>query len=148
MSNVLKQEQKQVSRAGLYNKDSIKNKERLLLVLKTGIAGMQFHVDDDSPEGREIIQKLVPGTELKLFRDPENEHDQWAVSVYTTEDEELGYITRFKNETIARLMDYGKKFVAYVDEPPEPPKDETERRRTHTPTENFDLPFSVYMEEF
>ena len=71
----------------------------------------------------------------------------WAISVYTTDDKELGYVTRFKNETIARLMDYGKVFHAYVDDPPEPPKDETERRRTRAPTENYSLPFSIYMEE-
>ena len=66
---------------------------------------------------------------------------------YTSDDRELGYVTRFKNETIARLMDCGKVFHAYVDEPPEPPKDATELRRTRTSTENFKLPFSIYMDD-
>lgn len=34
----------------------------------------------------------------------------------------LGYVTRYKNETVARLMDCGKKFIAIVDEPRESEK--------------------------
>ena len=61
------------------------------------------------------------------------------------DDKKLGYVTRFKNETIARLMDCGKVFRAYVDEPPEPPKNDSEARRTRTPAEDFTLPFSIYV---
>lgn len=56
-------------------------------------------------------------------------------------------MSRFKNETIARLMDCGKVFHAYVDELPPPPKDATEARRTRAPTEDYRVPFSIYMEE-
>ena len=108
---------------------------------------MKFHVDKTSDEGRALIESLLPGTELHLFRDTDNEHDKWAISVCTGDDRELGYITRFKNETIARLMDYGKVFHAFVDEPVPPPKDDTEARRTQSPTESFEIPFSVYMED-
>lgn len=134
-------------RAGYYDADAFRRSEKLILVLKTGVAGLFYHVNKKSDEGRRMLEKLTPGTELMLFRDTDNEHDQWAISVYTSEDEELGYVTRFKNETVARLMDVGKRFCAFVDEPPEPPKDETEHRRTRAPTEDFDLPFSVYMED-
>ena len=122
-------------------------KRKSILVLKTAVAGLYYHVDSDTDEGKAFLESLKPGTELMLFRDTDNEHDKWAISVYTSDDRELGYITRFKNETIARLMDYGKVFHAYVDEPPEPPKDATEARRTIAPTENYKLPFSVYMED-
>lgn len=134
-------------RAGYFDADAFQQKARQLLVLKTGIAGMQFHVDTSSKEGKALLASLTPGTELMLYRDADNEHDQWAISVYTKDDRELGYITRFKNETIARLMDYGKKFTAIVDEKPAEPKDATERRRTRAGTENYAVPFSVYMEE-
>lgn len=147
MAEILMEKQGQTISAGYFNKDAFRKKEKLLLVLKTGIAGMQYYVDLESEEGKALVEKLTPGTELKLFRDPDNEHDEWAVSVYTGEDKEIGYITRFKSETIARLMDYGKKFVAYIDELPDPPKDEVEWRRTRTWTENYKLPFSVYMED-
>lgn len=147
MSDYEMQNRGQTLRSGFFDKNAFRRKSREILVLKTAVAGLQFHVDENSDEGRKLLESLIPGTELHLFRDTGNEHDEWAISVYTTDDKELGYVTRFKNETIARLMDYGKVFHAYVDEPPKPPKDATEARRTRTPTENYQLPFSVYMEE-
>ena len=134
-------------RSGYFDSEAFTRKSRSILVLKTGIAGMQYHVDENSEEGRQLLQALTPGTELRLFRDTDNEHDKWAISVYTSDDRELGYVTRFKNETIARLMDCGKVFHVFVDEPPEPPKDETEKRRTQAYTENYKLPLSIYMDE-
>ena len=141
------QEEGQQLRSGFFNREAFKKKSTQILVLKTGIAGLHHYVDGNSDNGRRLLLSLTPGTELRLYRDTDNEHDQWAISVYTTDDKELGYVTRFKNETIARLMDCGKIFHAYVDEPPEPPKNETEARRTRTPTEDFTLPFSIYMDD-
>ena len=36
---------------------------------------------------------------------------------------------------------------AYVDELPPPPKDATEARRTRAVTEDYRVPFSIYMDE-
>ncbi len=141
------QGEKQTLRSGYFDRSAFQKKQHSILVLKTAVAGLKFHVDDNSEEGRTLLEALTPGTELHLFRDTDNEHDRWAISVYTTDDKELGYVTRFKNETIARLMDHGKVFHAFVDEPPEPPKDEDEARRTRTATEDYKLPFSVYMDD-
>lgn len=141
------QEQALGLRSGFFDQDAFRQKERSILVLKTAVAGMQFYVDDSSDEGRALLDSLSPGTELHLFRDTDNEHDEWAISVCTSDDRELGYVTRYKNETIARLMDCGKVFHAYVDEPPEPPKDAAEERRTRAVTENYRLPFSIYMDD-
>ena len=141
------QQQGQPMRSGFFDRDAFRQKGRSILVLKTAVAGLSFYVDRNSDEGRELMNSLTPGTELRLFRDTDNEHDKWAISVYTSDDKELGYVTRFKNETIARLMDHGKVFHAYVDEPPEPPKGETEARRTRTMTEDYNLPFSIYMDD-
>lgn len=44
-------------------------------------------------------------------------------------------------------MDYVKVFHAYVDDQPDQPKDFTEDRRTSTPTEDYKLPFSIYMDD-
>jgi len=134
-------------RSGYFDREAFMEKKRSILVLKTAIAGLYHHVDLTSDEGIDFLKSLKPGTELRLFRDTDNVHDKWAISVYTSDDKELGYVTRFKNETIARLMDHGKVFHAYIDEPPEPPKDETEERRTIAPTEDYKLPFSVYMDD-
>ena len=147
MADTMAQSREKTLRSGFFDKNAFRRKSREILVLKTAVAGLRYHVDDNSDEGRQLLESLKPGTELYIFRDTDNEHDEWAISVYTTDNKELGYVTRFKNETIARLMDYGKVFHAYVDEPPETPKDATEARRTRTPTEDWQLPFSVYMEE-
>ena len=141
------QQENQQMRSGFFNREAFQQKSRAVLVLKTAVAGLYYYVDDNSDEGRKLMESLTPGTELHLFRDTDNEHDKWAISVYTSDDKELGYVTRFKNETIARLMDYGKVFHAYVDEPPEPPKDDTEARRTRAATEDYKLPFSIYMDD-
>ena len=138
---------KKTIRTGYFSPETFSQRKKRILVLKTGVSGLCYHVDRDTPEGRRLLRSLTPGTELHLFRDPENIHDAWAVSVYTTDGQQLGYISRFKNETVARLMDLGRVFTAFVDEPPEPPADDTERRRTIAPTENYEVPFSVYMEE-
>lgn len=152
----MKQEMQQTPRSfrsGLYKPSGSQRKEHRILVLQTGIAGMQFHIE--SEEERERLNNITPGTELMLYRDPENRHDKWAVGVYITEDDMIGYISRFKNETIARLMDAGKKFVAVVDDPEELAAEENEdlqdeeaaRRNRRAPTENMKLPFSVYLVE-
>ena len=147
MTDIQVQQKEQKIRSGYFDRDAFAQKKRWILVLKTAIAGLQFYVDDNSEEGRKLLDSLVPGTKLNLFRDPDNEHDCWAISVYTTNDRELGYVTRFKNETIARLMDEGKVFHAVVDEPPDLPESDTQPGPRQAPTENFRLPFSIYMED-
>lgn len=146
--NKLEQEAPQSFRGRMYQRDNARPKEQRILVLKTGIAGVQFHIE--SEEERDALNVIAPGTELMLFREPDNERDEWAIAVYLTDDDKLGYISRYKNETIARLMDAGKKFVGVVDEP----EIDTEQivgkemRRNHrAPTENMALPFSVYLVE-
>ena len=146
MAEYLAQEQPELLRAGYFNRDAFRQKGQMLLVLQTAIAGLQFHVDKNSDEGRELLNSLTPGTELKLFREPNNDHDRWAISVYTEAGQQIGHVTRFKNEVIARLMDVGKVFHAFVDELPDDDEDESDSRHNLTPTENLTVPFSVYME--
>ena len=137
-----------VIKGGFYNKDLFRPGEKLTLVLQTGLAGIKYKLNpEENEEDKKLLESLSVGTELKLYRDIDNEHDKWAVAVCTTDDRDIGYITRFKNETIARLMDLGRQFKAYVAEPPEKPKDETEKRRTTAPTENYEIPMDVYMVE-
>lgn len=136
-------------RGRLFQRDNTRRKERQILVLETGLAGLQHHIENEEEQRR--IDELTPGTALLLFREPENEHDEWAIAVYITDDDKLGYISRFKNETIARLMDAGKKFIAIVDDPAEIAQKELERipgkRSRRAYTENMAIPFSVYLVE-
>jgi len=113
------------------------------LVLWTAIAGIYHHLDPDSKKGKRILKGLTPGSPLQLQREPENHYDPWAVRVKTTEGQMLGYITRFKNETIARMMDHGHRFEAQVEEMS---SQETEKMKANrTATEQDILPFSVWL---
>ena len=130
MADYLQQELNDEFHAGFFQKNAFKQKIAQIKVLETAIAGMNFHIEDETEE--ENIENLVPGTELKLYREPDNAYDEWAIAVYYDEDDLLGYVTRYKNETIARLMDCGKKFIAIVDEFP---KAEELAKKNLTPTE-------------
>lgn len=148
--NKLAEEAPQSFRGRMYQRDNAKPKEHRILVLKTGIAGLQYYIENE--EEQAVLNAITPGTELLLFREPENEHDEWAIAVHLTEDDKLGYVSRFKNETIARLMDAGKKFIGVVDDPEvdsvAKETDEKEPQRNgHAPTENMALPFSIYFIE-
>lgn len=145
--NNLAQEAPMSFRGRMYRRDDARPKEQRTLVLKTDIAGLQFNIEND--EEKKALHAIAPGTELMLFREPDNEYDEWAVAVYLTENDKLGFISRFKNETVARLMDAGKKFIGVVDELDDYTDDDEKelRRRSRAPTENMALPFSVYMIE-
>lgn len=133
-------------RGRMFKQDTSKPKEQRILVLKTGLAGVQFHIQNDAE--RDALNAITPGTELLLYREPDNQYDEWAIGVYLTEDDQIGFMSRFKNETIARLMDAGKKFIAIADDPAElANQDNGERRTRKAPTENMGLPFSVYLIE-
>ena len=148
--NKLTQEAPQSFRGRMYRRDASKPKEQRILVLKTGIAGLQFNIENEKEQA--ALNTITPGTELMLFREPENEYDEWAIAVHLTEEDKLGFVSRFKNETIARLMDAGKKFIGVVDDPEvdsvakEIVEKELHRSR-RAPTENMALPFSIYLIE-
>lgn len=136
--------------AGFFDKNAFRKKAQLILVLKTGLAGLVYRAHEYEQGAQafyQLLEQLEPGTELKLYREPDNVHDEWAIQVFTQDDVELGYISRFKNETIARLMDEGKKFMAYVDEKQEESDDPEKRRSSQAPTEDFRMPVAIYMED-
>lgn len=141
----LMQEAPESLRGRMFRQDTSRPKEKQILVLKTGIAGAQFHIE--SEEEQTALDSLSPGTELLLYREPENEYDEWAIAVYLTEEDKIGFISRFKNETIARLMDAGKKFVAITDDPTEIEDIDEHGRRKGAPTENMAIPVSIYLVE-
>lgn len=143
----LVKEAPQPLRGRMYQHDTFKPKVQRILVLKTGVAGLQFHIENE--EEQAALDAITPGTELMLFREPENEYDEWAIAVHLTKEDKLGFISRFKNETIARLMDAGKKFIGVVDEVESFDEDTNtdSQRISHAPTENMSLPFSVYLIE-
>ena len=122
-----------------------KNRPVWELVLWSGIAGIKFHVDLESVEGKTLLSSLKPGVEIKLVREPENKYDRWAIAIYTQNDEMLGYVTRYKNESIARLMDGGHTFHAFVENEKQTNFNVPEEQRAYT--ENYMIPYSVWMEK-
>lgn len=135
-------------RGRMFKQDTSKPKEQRILVLKTGLAGAQFHIKNEAE--RAALNNIQPGTELLLYREPDNKYDEWAIGVYLTEDDKIGFMSRFKNETIARLMDAGKKFIGVADDPAEREEEDAfsdKPRARKAPTENMALPFSVYLVE-
>ncbi len=121
-----------------------KNRPIYKLVLWTGIAGLRYYIDRDSDEGKKILKSLKPGTELQLLRDPQNKYDRWAIAVYTPDGIQVGHVTRYKNETIARLMDYGVVFHAYVESRKDANYKVPDTQRVFV--EDFTIPFSIWME--
>ena len=113
-----------------------------ILVLMTGIAGINHHVHIETDEGKLLMSKLIPGVELKLVREPDNAYDRWAVALFY-EDRKVGYLTRFKNETIARLMDSGFIFKAVIENVSIAELKVLVRNRADT--EDYILPLSVWM---
>ena len=74
-----------------------------IFLIEVHIAGTT-HVDNI-----ELLEpKLVEGTEVRFFREPENPYDNKAIVVKDKDGNKLGYIPRDKNEIISRLMDAGK----------------------------------------
>jgi hypothetical protein len=157
--------QAQGIRAGYFDRDAFRQKTRSILVLQTAVAGLRYCVNEKEEAGAALLRALTPGTELRLFREPDNAADPWAIAVYTVGGQKLGYVPHFKNETIARLMDCGKAFHAYMEKPPQPEnpdgfydsgdpenpdqkgEDPPQRKRMRAITEDERFPFAVYMEE-
>lgn len=75
-----------------------------VIVLECGIVGMAIEEKPVYPEGTELI----------LEREPENPADRWAIRVKSSEGIFLGYLPARKNQSVARLIDAGKKIRAFV----------------------------------
>lgn len=63
---------------------------------------------------REAVGDLGSGAPLRLMREPENDYDRRAVSVWTRNGAKLGYIPRIDNQPLANLMDAGIALRASV----------------------------------
>lgn len=82
-----------------------------IYLLTVPIAGL-FYTDDIN----NLIDDLSVDDQLILEREPDNEHDKYAILVNDSYGEKLGYIPRENNKIIARLMDAGKNIYGKVKE--------------------------------
>lgn len=76
----------------------------ICLVESTAVAGTR-HVANI----RECADGLVAGARLSFERDRDNLYDEWAVRVFDSRRNRLGYVSCDCNEVVARLMDGGKR---------------------------------------
>lgn len=67
---------------------------------------VEYYENDIIPEilGVKDYQTFID--ELELVREPDNPHDERAVSI-RWRDRKLGYIPRYENTTISHLLDHG-----------------------------------------
>jgi single-stranded-DNA-specific exonuclease len=74
----------------------------------TKLAGVTF-------EGRqELIERLTPGSPLRLARQPENEHDANACALFDTHGAHVGYLNRRLAAVLAPAMDAGVEYDVEV----------------------------------
>lgn len=66
-------------------------------------------------DGPDIEESLRAGQPLELRREPQNEHDEKAIEIYSG-NYKLGYISRGDNSILARLMDQGAAIEADIAE--------------------------------
>ena len=66
------------------------------------LAGSQYLDLEDH-----VVPKLHENDPLALMREPNNEFDEHAISVYTTGGLKLGYLPKSNNLILSRLMDEG-----------------------------------------
>lgn len=109
-----------------------------VLILRTGVAGLTHRLRKYGDFSQTLLSMIHTGDLLRLVREEENDCDPFAVSVHTTTKLKLGYLPRYKNEPVARLMDLGFQVAAFVDAPPE-------KDIVWSPTEDVRVPISVYL---
>jgi len=76
-------------------------------LLRSFVAGYQYH------QGATVENELLPETPLLLRREPENRYDDQAIAIYYGEVR-IGYIPRYENPVLARLLDGGVELQAKV----------------------------------
>lgn len=79
-----------------------------IFLLETHVAGLQYY------QASEIVGRLQAGNTLILRREPANPHDDLAIEILVASGQKLGYVPRFRNPVLARLMDAGKELLATV----------------------------------
>lgn len=72
--------------------------KRKIYLLQTFVAGFRFY------RGMQLLPYMQEGDLLELRRDPQNQHDSFAIALYW-QQEMIGYLPAASNEVVARLMD-------------------------------------------
>ncbi len=57
---------------------------------------------------KDLNSSLIEGLEVYFFRELENQYDNRAIVIKDGENNKIGYIPKYKNDIISKLMDSGK----------------------------------------
>lgn len=79
-----------------------------IFLLETHVAGLRYY------DIKNLSTPLQLTDILLLRREPGNVNDKLAIEVLTVTAQKLGYLPKFRNPVLARLMDAGKSLVAEV----------------------------------
>ena len=79
---------------------------------KTSLVGVSF-ANADGSSRQQLLQELQPGASLELRREPENEHDRFAIAVHRADGRQLGYLPG-GDQRLAHHLDSGGKAMAAV----------------------------------
>jgi hypothetical protein len=79
-----------------------------IFLLETHIAGLHYYDIKNHSTSLQLADALL------LRREPDNVNDELAIVILTVSAQKLGYLPKFRNQVLARLMDAGKSMVAEV----------------------------------
>ncbi|WP_339171170.1 HIRAN domain-containing protein [Anoxybacillus sp. FSL W8-1294] len=82
-------------------------------IINTKIVGVT-RKNEDGTSRQELIAECYEGEELFLEREPDNEHDPNAISVWNEYGEQLGYINKDLASKLAPQMDKGMRVACFV----------------------------------
>ncbi|MBU2676470.1 MAG: HIRAN domain-containing protein [Gammaproteobacteria bacterium] len=82
------------------------------MILHLKVRGVSFKNRDGSSR-QEIARTLKPSQPVRLIAEPLNEHDRWAVAVFTADGKQIGYLPSDARESMTLLR--GEPMSAVVD---------------------------------
>ncbi len=94
--------------SGTENSNSLMPFTREIFLLDIVVAGTSFCENLAA-----VLPSLEKDTVLKMVRDPENQHDEYAIAIFFNETR-IGWVPRDMNQMISRLMDAGKMFFCRI----------------------------------
>ncbi len=77
------------------------------------VAGMRYYMKCCG-ENCNIVSPLLPGTELLLQREPDNQYDPYAVQIMTQDGMMLGYLPRYYSEAVSKRLSEKMSYTCQV----------------------------------
>lgn len=84
------------------------------MIFHTKVVGVKFEDRQRLIRRLDRMEELEPDTELVLKREPENPYDSFAVAVLTSDDQQLGYLSKDCARQVSINMANGMTYKAYV----------------------------------